>query len=181
MLSADTMALVLRDVAVKENRGLLGSIVLGKPEDVQFLAPLLVEGLTRAASNQKVGFHVVQTGMPLTKGTLYAYGRSLYLTMPWLISLSRYGAGGQALPPTIFFFPESAKRPDSCRNARADESTLGHRRCCTRFTPIDSEIPASVQIPTDGPAVVTGHTPAPAQTIQPIRAPISRKTVNSMT
>lgn len=81
-LSADTMALVLRGVAVKENRGLLGSIVLGKPEavqvfrdeDVQFLAPFLVEGLTRAASDQKVGFHVVQTEMPWesTKGTLYA-------------------------------------------------------------------------------------------------------------
>lgn len=133
-LSTDTMGQVLRGVAVKENRELLGGLILGKPEavlvfreeDIQFLAPLLVEGLTKAAPDQKVGFRVVQRGVPWesTTGSFYAYRQSLYLTIPWLIPLSQYGAGGQAPPPTILFFPESVKRPDSHSDARAAESTL---------------------------------------------------------
>ena len=74
-LSVDTMARVLRGVAVKENRGFLGGLVGGKPEavrvfreeDVEYLAPLLVEGLTRAASDQQVGFRVGQTGAPTAR------------------------------------------------------------------------------------------------------------------
>ena len=110
-LSADTMARVLRGVVIKENLGLLGILVARKPEavrafrdeDVEYLAPLLVEGLSRAASDERVGFRVVQTGVPAesTKGSLYAYGRSLYLTLPWLIPMSRYGAGGPTRSPTI--------------------------------------------------------------------------------
>ena len=56
-LSADTMARVLRGVVVTDSRWLLAKLVAGKPEalrafrdeDVEYLAPLLVEGLTRAA------------------------------------------------------------------------------------------------------------------------------------
>jgi hypothetical protein len=143
-LSADTMARVLRGVVVKENLGLLGYLVAGKPEavrafrdeDVEYLAPLLVEGLTRAASDQQVGFRVVQTGTPAEptdalydrrdsrKGSLYAYGRSLYLTLPWLIVESQVRAGGSVRSRTILFIPESAIRPDSYRNARSTDATL---------------------------------------------------------
>jgi len=72
-LSADTMARVLRGVVVKDSRGVvLGNLIPGKPEvgqafedkDVEYLAPLLVEGLTRAASDQQVGFRVVQLSAP---------------------------------------------------------------------------------------------------------------------
>ena len=132
-LSADTMALVLRGIVVKENRELLGGLILGKPEalrafreeDVQFLAPLLVEGLTRAAWDQKVAFRVVQMGMPWESatGSIYAYEQSLYLSLPWLIPLSRY-EGGQAPPPTVLFFPESARRPGNSRTERQAESML---------------------------------------------------------
>ena len=80
-----------------------------------------------------------------------------------------------ALPPTFLFFPESAKRPDSYRNARSAESTLVIDDAVLASLPTDSEIPALVQIPADGPAVVTGQTPAPAQRTQPIRAPIQTK------
>jgi hypothetical protein len=148
-LSADTMARVLRGVAVKENRELLGRLILGKQEavsafrdeDVQFLAPLLVEGLTRAASDQKVGFRVVQTGMTWESitGSLYAYGQSLYLTIPWLIPLSQYQSGGQAPPPTILFFPESAKRTDSYHDARSAETTLVIDYALLASFPADSD------------------------------------------
>jgi hypothetical protein len=68
-LSADTMARILRGVVVKDSRGpVLGNLIPGKSEvgrafeekDVEYLAPLLVAGLTRAASDQQVGFRVVQ-------------------------------------------------------------------------------------------------------------------------
>ena len=132
-LSADTMAQILRGVVVKENRGFLQDLVAGKPaavraigdEDVEYLAPLLVEGLTKAASDQQVGFRVVHTGAPAesTKGSLYAYGRSLYLTLPGLIAVSRLGQG-PTRSTTIHFIPESAKRPDSYRDSRSTDATL---------------------------------------------------------
>ena len=68
-LSADTMARVLRGVVIKEGRGALGYLNPGKPEaarvfedeEVQYLTPLLTEGLKRAASKQQVGFRIVQS------------------------------------------------------------------------------------------------------------------------
>ena len=68
-LSVDTMARVLRGVVVKDSRGVvLGNLIPGKTvvdrafedKDIEYLAPLLVAGLTRAASDQQVGFRVVQ-------------------------------------------------------------------------------------------------------------------------
>lgn len=67
-LSADTMARVLRGVVITEGRGALGYVHPGKPEaarvfedeEVQYLTPLLTEGLKRAASDQQVGFRIVQ-------------------------------------------------------------------------------------------------------------------------
>jgi len=166
-LSADTMARVLRGVAVKEDRGPFGNVIIGrsivrafKDEDIQFLAPLLVEGLARAASGQQVGFRVIQPGMvELTKGSLYAYGRSLYLTVPWLVPLSGNGAAAPALPPAILFIPESAKRPDTYRDARSTEMTLV----------IDYGLLAS--LPTDAPPIATGQSTAPVPAAQTIQSP----------
>jgi hypothetical protein len=164
-LSVDTMARVLHGVVVAEDRQLLGGLLLGSPkalgvfrdEDIQFLAPLLVDGLTRAASDQKVGFRVVQTGMPWesTTGWIYAHKRLLYLTIPWLIPLSRYQDGTQAPPPTLFFFPRAAKRPESYSNARSAESTLV----------IDYDLLASLPI-------ATGQNAVPGPATQTIQSPI---------
>jgi hypothetical protein len=167
-LSTDTMARVLRGVVVQENRGLLGNMIIGRPEavrafrdeDIQFLAPLLAEGLTRAASDQQVGFRVIQPGMSeMTKGSLYAYGRSLFLTVPWMIPLSRDGAGARALPPTVLFLPESAKRPDTSRDARSTEMTLV----------IDYGLLASLR--TDSGAALPGQTTAPVPATPTIQSP----------
>jgi len=134
---------VLRGVAVQDNGALFHNLVYGKPEavrafrdeDVEYLAPLLVEGLTRAASDQQVGFRLVQ-GMPAEptyalydrrdsrKGSLYAYGRSLYLTLPWLIVEPQVRGGGPARSHSILFIPESAIRPDSYRTTRSTDATL---------------------------------------------------------
>ena len=153
------------------NRGLLGNLVAGKPEavrafgdeDVEYLAPLLVEGLARAAADQQVGFRVVQSGAPIssqsagltfcvssvrfpgvcaseithesTGGSLYAYGQSLYLTLTdFRHRTERAESDNPANRPmsnstglanhTVHFVPESAKRPDSYRNARSTDATL---------------------------------------------------------
>jgi hypothetical protein len=71
-VSSDTMARVLRGVILKDGRGVVGNLASDKTEtirvfgddDVEYLAPLLVEGLTRAASDQQVGFHIVKHGTP---------------------------------------------------------------------------------------------------------------------
>ncbi|MBK5280550.1 MAG: hypothetical protein JJE16_00520 [Nitrospiraceae bacterium] len=164
-LSADTMARVLRGVVLKDSRGLLENLVAGKSEtvrafgdkDIEYLAPLLVEGLTRAASDQQVGFSVVQIDASTspksvgpvfcsssvrfpgvcsseqppgeapaesTKGSLYAYGRSLYLTLTeYRHRLGRADTTTLA-SRTVHFVPESAKRPDSYRNALSTDATL---------------------------------------------------------
>lgn len=174
-LSADLMARVLRGVVVKDSRGILGRLVADKPEtvrafreeDVEYLAPHLVEGLIQAASDQQVGFRVAQilaptssqSGGPIfclssvrspdvcesdqasgpteesTMGSLYAYGRTLYLTLteyrhPTERTESNSLATRHTFHPaglakrTVHFVPESATRPDSYRTAHSTDATL---------------------------------------------------------
>ena len=177
-LSADTMARVLRGVVVKDGRGVLGNLATNASkleavrafgdEDVEYLTPLLVEGLTRAASDQQIGFRVVQAIAPIhsqsvgtiiclsdvrfpgvceseksqgatseesTEGSLYAYGRSLYLTLTEYRYRTKrtetssaadrrlFNPAGMA-NRTVHFVPESAKRPDSYRTVRSTDATL---------------------------------------------------------
>lgn len=174
-ISIDTMARVLRGVSIKENRGFLINALAGKQEpvralkdeEVAFLAPLLVEGLAKAASDQQVGFRFGRTGAPAEwkQGSLYAYGQSLYLTLPWLIPTDRLGAGGPTLSPTILFMPESARRPDSYRDARSTESTVVIDYALLAALPAESLSPPPPVVPTARPT--PGET-APA----PLGAPV---------
>ncbi len=175
-LSADTMARVLRGVVVKDKRGVLANLAASKPEairafrdeDVEYLTPLLVEGLTKAAADQQIGFRVVKIVEPVqsqsagmvfcmsdvrspgvceseksqgttseesTEGSLYAYGRSLYLTLTAYRHRTEQAetstvANRRLLNPvglgsrTVHFVPESAKRPESYRTARSTDATL---------------------------------------------------------
>jgi hypothetical protein len=175
-VSADMMARVLRGVVVKDTRGVMANLAGGKPEairafrdeDVEYLTPLLVEGLTRAASDQQIGFRVVQASAPIhsqsggtiiclsdvrfpgvceseksqgatseesTAGSLYAYGRSLYLTLTAYRQRTEQAetstvANRRLFVPaglgnrTVNFVPESAKRPESYRTARSTDATL---------------------------------------------------------
>ncbi len=177
-LSADTMARVLRGVVVKDNRGVLANLAASArkleavrafgDEDVEYLTPLLIEGLTKAAADQQIGFRVVKIVEPVqsqsagmvfcmsdvrspgvceseksqgttseesTEGSLYAYGRSLYLTLTAYRHrteqaetstvanrrlLNLVGLGSR----TVHFVPESAKRPESYRTSRSTDATL---------------------------------------------------------
>lgn len=102
-------------------------------DQIQFLAPLLAQGLRKAAPDQSVEYRVQAThkGSGLessitetTAGSLYAYGRSLYVTL----SQYRYAASrtdtrktsrGQVPDTTgllnriITFTPSSAQRSES--------------------------------------------------------------------
>src|SRR5437868_3224588 len=115
-VSAEMMTRILRGVVVQDTGGILGSLLVSKPqtmqafgnEDIEYLAPLLADGLARAASDQQVGFRIVQVSGPvspqsgglafcassvrfpgacsseqplLTEGSLYVNGRSVYLTL----------------------------------------------------------------------------------------------------
>jgi hypothetical protein len=111
-LAPNTIALVLRGVLVRSDEEIPHGLKVGKPEvlraftddTVAYLAPLISESLSRAASDQEIGFRVLQTGTPgypqsigagvgsfepsvklapseSTSGTVYAYGRSLYFTL----------------------------------------------------------------------------------------------------
>ncbi|MBU6432897.1 MAG: hypothetical protein KJS98_06230, partial [Nitrospirae bacterium] len=117
-----------------------------------------VEGLTRAAADQQVGFRVGQTGAPTESktGSLYVYGRSLYLTLPWLIAVSRYGAGGPTPSHTILFIPESARRQDSYRDARATDATLVIDYDVLATMPAESDMrPTAAQPPTPAKGELT--------------------------
>ena len=177
-LSADTMARVLRGVVVKDGRGVLGRLAASASkqetirafgdEDVAYLTPLLIEGLTKAASDQQIGFRVVNVVAPIqsqsgglvfclsdvrspgvceseqpqggvseesTAGSLYAHGRSLYLTLTeyrhrtertesnTMVHRRMFNPAGLA-NRTVHFVPESAKRPDSYRTTGSTDATL---------------------------------------------------------
>jgi hypothetical protein len=164
-LNQDTVARVLSGIQVKEDQGLLRSLARGQSalvpafsaEEVRFLSPLMTDALTKAASDQQVGFRLVQFGsgfsqktgggvgssevsdvLPvkeMTRGALYAYGRSLYVTLTEYRARSEppdtVNMPTRRLPDstgltnrTLSFAPESAKRPDSFRGKQATDSTL---------------------------------------------------------
>jgi hypothetical protein len=111
-IDTGTIALVLSGVLVREDQSALQNFFTGAPdarrafseEEVAYLAPLISEGLSRAASDQQIGFRIAQIGLPRhahntgggvgssepplslhpkesTTGVIHAYGQSLYLTI----------------------------------------------------------------------------------------------------
>jgi hypothetical protein len=118
-------------------------------DQVQFLAPLLAEGLRTANANQSVEFRVVTTKegsnrfqsatTETTLGSLYAYGRQLY------VILTQYNYNPMQ---TNLNFAEASHRSQD----PLDYSGLKHRTL--RFTPqaalrTDSPDPPTMEKPTD--------------------------------
>jgi len=194
-LPIDTMSRVLRGVLVRDDQGFLQNIGVRKAdalrafseEDVAFLAPKIADGLTRAASDQQVGFTIKQTGAPVysqrvgaavgssepplrlappesTSGSIYAYGRSLYVTLTQYryrveradtINMANRRVPDQSglVNHTVLFAPESAKRPDSYRDSRSVDSTLVIDYELLAHLPLDSGPAVSSQpAPTAGSA-----------------------------
>lgn len=165
-LSTETMARVFRGILIKDNQRLLQGLIVGKSaavpvfgdEEVAYLAPLLASGLTRAASDQQVGFRILHDGSPgvspgtgaesgssappltrspqeTTKGSLYAYGRSLYVTITEYrlradrtstsnLSSKRLPDSTGLADKTVAFTPESASLPGSYKTGLSMASTL---------------------------------------------------------
>jgi hypothetical protein len=106
-------------------------------DQIQFLAPLLAEGLRTATAHQSVGYRVVTTlegsnrfQSPITEtttGSLYAYGRQLYVILsqyrynPMLTNMNVRDSSGRELTVdysglkyrTLRFTPKAAQRADS--------------------------------------------------------------------
>lgn len=113
-LEREVVARTLRGLYVREDRSTLQTIFASSTEtgvarpfsddDVDYLAPLIVTGLSQAAADQRIGFRIVRpaplitrskmggaaigssdpipsSGMETTEANLYAYGTSLHLTL----------------------------------------------------------------------------------------------------
>jgi hypothetical protein len=66
---------------------------------------------------------LVQFNVGQVAGTLYAYGRSLYITLSQYASANEAGAAG-ITNPVLSFVPEAAKRPDTYLDAGSTGRTL---------------------------------------------------------
>jgi hypothetical protein len=127
-------------------------------DQVQFLAPLLAEALRTATANQSVEYRVVRTIegsnrfqssiTETTTGSLYAYGRQLYVILtqyrynPMLTNLDFAEASHRSQDPldysglkhrTLRFTPKAALRADS-----PDPPTMG--KPTDRFLAVDYQL-----------------------------------------
>jgi hypothetical protein len=142
------LAQLLRGMGIQyQEHGLQKMIVGQSPpvpvfseDQIQFLAPLLAQGLRTATPDQSVEYRVQATrkGIALespitetTAGSLYAYGRSLYVTL----SQYRY----------------AASRTDTRKTSRGQvPDTTGLLNRILTFTPSTAQRPESFNQPTDG-------------------------------
>ena len=129
-IDSSTIALVLNGILIRDNLSVSGAAETHRTftgSEISYLAPLISEGLRRAASDQQVGFKVGQAA-----GILYAYGRSLYVTLTdYRLRDESTSAADRSTPHqtglvnhTVFFIPEDAKRPSNYLDARSTENTV---------------------------------------------------------
>jgi len=200
-IDPSTIALALSGIVIRDNQEALQNRVgtadarrAFSGSEVGYLAPLITEGLRRAASDQQVEFTVRQGGSGLseragagvgsepptsvqpresTNGVLYAYGRSLYVTLtryrsreePTTNMANRKVSDATGLANrTVSFLPEAAKRPESYLDARSTGHTLVIDWELLAMLPEASSIPASAQ-----------STPVPPQATNGVNAEPVRK------
>ena len=119
-------------------------------DQVQFLAPLLAEGLRKATPNESVEYRVVTTHEPsnrfqapiteTTSGSLYGYGRQLYVILSqyrynlMLTRISQEQVDYSSLRwRTLRFTPKAALRADSPNPPTMEKST-------DRFVAVDYQL-----------------------------------------
>lgn len=162
-------------------------------DDAAMLAPAIAEALARAAADQQVAFRVVQSGSALTiqrtgagvgsseqavggtsrettEGSLFIYGRSIYVTLRSFRAREEradtVNMPNRRLPdPTglqqreVTFVPHSVMRPDDYAPAFAVEQGL-------KTLVLDQDRLAAVPLgPTPSPAGPSNTPPAPATQI----------------
>ncbi len=163
-LDPTLLAQVLRGMEVQDQERGLQRLFGGAPapipvfsdDEIQFLAPLLAEGLRKAAPNQRIEYRVQTTleGSLLessitetTAGSLYAYGRSLYITLsqyryaPARVNLhANDGAYRMNRPDSsglqsriLLFTPSTAQRSDAYNPQGGGKST-------DRFLAVDYQL-----------------------------------------
>lgn len=140
-----TIALVLSGILIRDSESASPEVRRAfSGSEVGYLAPLISEGLRRAASDQQVGFRV-DRGSPRESPALvlYAYGRSLYVTLIQYRSTNETGTG--LANRTVSFIPEAAKRPDSFLDVRSMNNTLVIDYELLAMLPPASNVPASAQ------------------------------------
>lgn len=158
------------------------SVPVFSEDQIQFLAPLLAQGLRTAAPDQCVEYRVQATrkGSALessttetTAGSLYAYGRSLYVTLSqYRYAPTRTGtknlSHGQLPDSTglvnrvLIFTPSAAQRSESFYRSTEGTST-------DRYLVIDYQLlqPGSPSAPT------TEQTAPQIERAEPIREPLA--------
>ena len=183
-------------------------------EDTAFLAPFISSALSRATADQQVRFRVVHLVSPITHpsdgdasigsstpqtgglqkettaGTLYAYGRSLYVTLDEYrhraIKLDVIGAQNRHYPDPsglkereVQFVPQSALRPDSYKHLDGNTLVIDYDTLAKR--PL-TELGNSMTVPavaTSAPASVSTEARTHAED-QPIMSPsISSEPIKS--
>ncbi len=169
------------------------SIPVFSDDQIRFLAPLLAEGLRTAAPDQSVEYRVQVTHpgsafasstTETTAGSLYAYGRQLYVTLsqyrcdPFRANIVNKGGTIKPPPPdysclrdrALLFTPSAAQRSDSF-----DPPTLG--KPTDRFLAIDYELlqQATPAIATTGQTAPRDTSGASAQAAQAAEALAQRE------
>jgi hypothetical protein len=178
-IDSGTIALVLSGLLVRDGQDASQNLVGASDRrrafsgsEVGYLAPFIAEGLRRAAPDQQVGFRVERVG-----AVLYAYGRSLYVTLTSYRTreepATTINMANRRMPDTtgsanysVSFIPEAAKRPDSFLDARSTEKTVVIDYELLAMLPPASNIPASVQ---------SAPTPAASQAANGGKAEPARK------
>ena len=165
-IDSSTIAILLSGILIREQQP--GSKISSTVPDtrpvfsgseVGYLAPLISEGLRRAASDQQVGFRTGQADKPgplSTTAVLYAYGRSLYVTLTQYHSREE-AATTTKMPTntnsdatglatrTLSFVPEAAKRPDTYLDIKSTGKTLVIDYALLDRLPAAASVPASAQ------------------------------------
>jgi hypothetical protein len=187
-LEPTLLAQILRGIEIQDQEHGLQRLVAGasspvpvfSDDQIRFLAPLLAEGLRTAAPDQRIEYrvHTTYKGSLLessttetTTGSLYAYGRQLYVTLSQYryaptrtnINLSDGAFRPNSLDPSrlrnriVLFTPSDAQRSDSFDPPAGEKST-------DRFLAID------YQLLQHAPAAASNEQTAPRiERAEPIR------------
>ena len=185
-LEPTLIAQILRGMAVQDQERGIQRLLAGRSsptpvfsdDQIQFLTPLLAEGLRTAAPNQRIEYRVQTTyeGSMLessvtetTAGSLYAYGRQLYITLsqyryaPTRANLNVNDTAYRMSRPdssglrdrTLLFTPSAAQRSEAFDPPAGGKST-------DRFLAID------YQLLQQAPTATTAERTAPQMGTSPM-------------